>query len=420
MMMFRISLLILLQCYQLALGFTSRQAGLGISPASRRISQPAESSRQRTSISLSPDVKVLTVGDALFDCIANDDARGFTVEEMVEANKWAAFPGGAPANVATACCKLGTKAAFCGCLGQDKDGDELETLLNDIGVDTSLIQRDDSSPTRRVMVTRSMEGDREFGGFYEGRNADGFADCNLDLPQDDDDDAPLFANLEWIVSSTLSLAFPQSGPAVCEIVRNALEQGAKLYVDVNWRSVFWPDTPQGVARSEIWEFCQPATIVKMTDEEAEWLLPGITPEQALQDPKKIHQLFFPNAIAVLVTAGEKGAAYSLFLEDGTCSGKIEPFSVPVVETTGAGDAFTAGFLHALSKAMEDDPGFLYSCDAQKKEAVHEIVKFAAAVGALTCTNEGAIAAQPTYEEVQAFLNTATTEFDMEIAEEVEN
>jgi fructokinase len=157
----------------------------------------------------------------------------------------------------------------------------------------------------------------------------------------------------------------------------------------------------------------------MTDEEAEWLMPGITPELALGDPKTIHELFFPNAIAVLVTAGEKGAAYSFFLNDGMCSGKIEPFTVPVVETTGAGDAFSAGFIHALSKAMEEHPGFFFSCDEAKKEEVHEIVKFAAAVGALTCTNEGAIAAQPTYEQVQAFLNQQT-EIVVEIVDEAEN
>ncbi|KAL3936939.1 MAG: hypothetical protein SGBAC_007854, partial [Bacillariaceae sp.] len=355
---------------------------------------------------------VLTVGDALLDCIANDDARGLSVDEMVDGNKWTAFPGGAPANVAAACCKLGTKAAFLGCLGQDEDGNQLETLLKDIGVDTSLLQRDESNgPTRRVMVTRSMEGDREFGGFYEGRAANEFADCNLDIPEDYDNDAPLFANVKWIVSSTLSLAFPQSGSALKEIVSNAMDQGARLYVDVNWRPVFWPDTPEAVARSEIWEFCQNAKIIKMTDEEAEWLLPGISPEQALESPTSIHELFFPNAMAVLVTAGEKGASYSMFLEDGMCSGKVDPFEVPVAETTGAGDAFTAGFIHALSQAMEESPAFLYSCDDAKKEQVHEIVEFAAAVGALTCTTAGAIAAQPTLGQVQSFLKKNRVDMD---------
>ena len=86
-----------------------------------------------------------------------------------------------------------------------------------------------------------------------------------------------------------------------------------------------------------------------------------------------------------------------------CDGKIEPFKISVAETTGAGDAFTAGFIHSLSQAMDEDPGFLSSCTDEKKEAIHEIVKFAAAVGAYTCTGEGAIAAQPTLEQVQSFL-----------------
>jgi fructokinase len=348
---------------------------------------------------------VLTIGDALFDCIANDDARGFTVDEMVKQSKWTAFPGGAPANVASACCKLGTSSAFCGCLGADQDGDELESLLLDIGVDVSLVQRTtniQNRPTRRVMVTRSIEGDREFGGFYQNRAADEFADCHLDEILSVESNKELIANVKWIVCSTLSLAFPQSAKSIHSIVNHGLESGTRLYVDVNWRPVFWPNHPEIDARKEIFEFCQKANIVKLTDEEAEWLL-QIPAEESLADPLRIHRDYFPNALGVLVTAGEKGAAYSLFPESG-CIGMIEPFKVSVVETTGAGDAFTAGFLHALS-SLDNVEGFLEdtSPSKERQETVQDMMRFAAAVGALTCTKEGAIASQPNISEVESFL-----------------
>ena len=47
---------------------------------------------------------------------------------MVKENAWHAWPGGAPANVATALCKLGTPAAFAGCIGDDFDGDSVRSV----------------------------------------------------------------------------------------------------------------------------------------------------------------------------------------------------------------------------------------------------------------------------------------------------
>lgn len=349
---------------------------------------------------------VLCIGDALFDCIANDDARGLSVEEMLGKGSWRAFPGGAPANVATACRKLGTSSAFVGCLGADEDGDELETLLHDTGVDVTLLQRaTDGSPTRRVMVTRSLEGDREFGGFYGGRSADEFADCQLDyrliFPENDGIQGmatTLIAEADWFVCSTLSLAFEKSADTIHKLVNRGLESGSRLCVDINWRPVFWPLSAEDEAREEIFSFAQRAHIVKLTDEEAEWLL-GIPPAEALSDPSKIHEKF-PNALGVLVTAGEKGAAYSLL---GAC-GRVEPFAVDVQETTGAGDAFTAGILHGLLSLETDLDSFeaRVSPDERKKR-IDPLVRFAAATGALTCTKEGAIAAQPTFADVETFL-----------------
>ena len=104
---------------------------------------------------------------------------------------------------------------------------------------------------------------------------------------------------------------------------------------------------------------------------------------------------FPKALAVLVTAGEKGSSYSM---SGSV-GRVEAIQVNVVETTGAGDAFTAGFLHGLLSRGDVDS---LSTDELALIA-DDLVRFATVVGALTCTREGAIAAQPTFQEVESFL-----------------
>jgi fructokinase len=358
-------------------------------------------------ISSSASPAVVCIGDALFDCIANDNARGLSVDEMVQRNAWTAFPGGAPANVATACKKLGSSSAFVGCVGDDADGDELEALLRSTGVDVTLLQRakakaNKNLPTRRVMVTRSLKGDREFGGFYEGRSANDFADCVLDTAtlMQQEQKSKILAGASWLVCSTLSLAFENSAHAIYRFVDRGLEGNTKLYVDINWRPVFWPlgEANAARAREEILCFARRAHIVKLTDEEAEWLL-DIPGETALADPKQVHD-HFPNAYGVLVTAGEKGAAYSVF----GCVGRVEPFRVKVTETTGAGDAFTAGFLHGLLTLDIDLDEFQTLVPLKEKSLiVDQLVRFAAAVGALTCTKEGAIAAQPTFSEVESFL-----------------
>jgi fructokinase len=137
-------------------------------------------------------------------------------------------------------------------------------------------------------------------------------------------------------------------------------------------------------------------VVKLTDEEAEWLF-GIP--DALENPTRVHDEL-SNAQAVLVTAGEKGASYSLF----GCTGRVEAFHVPVVETTGAGDAFTAGFLHALCTISNRNNEEMDKLSQEEKaEAANDVIRFASAVGALTCTKEGAIAAQPTLDQVESFL-----------------
>ena len=352
----------------------------------------------------SPAADVICVGEALFDCIATE--RGISIDEMAERHAFEAFAGGATANVASACCKLGTSSAWIGCLGADEDGDQIIEILSSAGVNVDLVQQTTQQPTRRVMVTRNKDtGDREFGGFWENRAANEFADCLLD-------DTELFPGVEtllhdaqWIVCGTLGLAYPASAAAMRRLVESTKQTAnpPKLLVDVNWRPVFWKDSPysESEARQTILDFVQDAEVLKMTDEEVEWLL-GIPADESIQNPELVHKNF-PNAKAVLVTAGENGASYSM----ACCSGFIPALPIDIVETTGAGDAFTAGFLNQvitqcvdLGNLQDTKPN-----DIDRGDFCMQIVKFASAVGGLTCTGNGAIPAQPLLKDVETLLAT---------------
>ena len=104
--------------------------------------------------------RVLCLGEILFDCLA--DQLGLKLEEV---KSWTPYPGGAPANVACALVKLGTTAGFIGAVGEDEPGNALVKLLQDVGVDTTGVQRHPTAPTRQVYVTRDLAGDRTFAGF---------------------------------------------------------------------------------------------------------------------------------------------------------------------------------------------------------------------------------------------------------------
>lgn len=316
--------------------------------------------------------RVLCLGEILFDRLA--DQPGVPYEQV---QSWTAYPGGAPANVACALTKLGTSAGFIGCVGSDTPGDELVQLLETLGVDTTGIQRHPSAPTRQVDVVRSTSGDRSFAGFGNippDQFADAFLQAKL-LPES------LFVQADFLVLGTLELAYPQTREAIYKALKLAEIYDVKVLLDVNWRPMFWSDLAS--ALELIPSLFKSIDFLKVSEEEAE-LLFQTTDAGAIK--------YRLNSVeGVLVTAGEKEITYCL----GETEGKASTFSVPVQDTTGAGDAFIAGFIHQL--CQQGIQGFN---DSKK---VQGILRYACAVGALTTMKPGAIAAQPTTEEIEAFL-----------------
>lgn len=317
--------------------------------------------------------RVLCLGEILVDLLADQVGKS-----LLEVESWTPYPGGAPANVACALTKLGTSSGFIGCVGQDETGDALVQLLQEVGVDATGVQRTFAAPTRQVYVVRSTVGDRTFAGFGD-RDTTEFADTHLQAAQ-----LPvhLFETADFLVLGTLELAYPDSREAIERAIHFAEQHYVKILLDVNWRPVFWlnPD----VAPSMIRALIKQVDFLKLSKEEAEWLFDTT-------DPGAIaHRL--GDVEGVLVSAGEQGCSYFL----GENEGKLPGFSVPVVDTTGAGDSFVAGFIHQVSH--------LGIQQLTEPEITKKVVTYASAVGALTTTKPGAIAAQPTATEVQTFLD----------------
>lgn len=314
---------------------------------------------------------MICLGEVLFDCIA--DQPGLPLEQVTS---WTSYPGGAPANVATALCKLGDSTALISCVGEDAAGRSLVQLLETIGVAVSGVQSHPTAPTRTVLVLRSTSGDRQFVDFGDQRNSSEFADTYLQAGQIP---TAMFEQAAYLVIGTIALAYPDSQAALYRTLALAEQFGVKVVLDVNWRPVFWEN--QDAAPPMIHELMPRVKYLKMAEEEAAWLFDTT-------DPSAIAARL-PHLEGILVTAGEQGCAYWL----AGNAGKVPAFAVDVEDTTGAGDSFLAGFLHRL----------LQQEDWQNPAIAQEIVRYASAAGALTTMRAGAIAAQPTPAEINVFL-----------------
>ncbi len=72
-----------------------------------------------------------------------------------------------------------------------------------------------------------------------------------------------------MVTGTLGLAAPKTRAALKAAAAMVKSGGGKLFVDVNWRPVFWPD--EATAKKEMLDFLAMADIVKISDADLEFL-----------------------------------------------------------------------------------------------------------------------------------------------------
>ena len=329
------------------------------------------------------------------------DQKGLPRDKVTS---WTPYPGGAPANVAAALATLGARVAFVSALGRDGLGDAMAALLASKGVNVSAVQRVDA-PTRDVYVVFDGAGERQFVGFGSPDPA-AFADCALDaarLPG-----ALLAEPGVTLVTGTLGLAYPATAAAMRAAVDAVKAKaggrgGGTVVVDVNWRPVFFAD-PEA-ARAVIAPYVARADVVKLADEEAAWLY-GVPAEAALADPGRVLAALPPTTAGVLVTGGGAGCSHAFRRAPGgggaggggLLTGRLPAAKVAVVDTTGAGDSFLAGFLFAMG-AAGGLAGLTRGDEAGA--ALDAAVKFAAACGAATTTRPGAIDAQPSLSEAAA-------------------
>lgn len=316
---------------------------------------------------------VVCLGEALVDFLP--DERGQRVRDVT---RWTPCLGGAPANVAVGVRRLGGSSALVGVTGDDEFGYFLRDRLRAEGVDVSRLRQTTEGKTGLGFVSLTRSGERSFS-FYRTRAAETFLDARDTAPA-----RTLIARAKVLHVGTNSLIHPAARAAVRGAVRAAYEAGQLTSTDPNLRLHLWKEPK--VLRRLLDQLFAECAVVKLSDEEIEFATGTTDVAQALDVLQR------RGVMVGVVTRGAKGAVLRFRGETRA----VPAPKVKVIDTTGAGDGFTAGFLYGLTRQYGSRAALGEHGDL---DALEGHARFGCLVGSRVVTKLGAVAGLPTQRQL---------------------
>lgn len=303
--------------------------------------------------------KLLVIGSLNLDMVVNVDHTP-VVGETILSDQMQLIPGGKGANQACAAGKLGVDVALLGAVGRDSYGEIQKKSLREAGVDVSkLVCREDSA-TGIAMITVNSEGDNCIV-VVSGANS-------TLSPEDIDNNRKLLEECDVVI---FQLEIPLD--TVCYAAKLAKELGKTVILD-----------PAPVPKEFPEELYQYVDVIKPNETEMAMLM-GISDTEIEEHlPEAASELRARGVKNVVVTLGGKG----IFIDSeelGVC--RIPAMKVDAIDTTAAGDSFTAAL---AAKLMEG-------------KNLKEAAEFANCVSAIVVTRKGAQSSIPTLEEVEQYI-----------------
>jgi 2-dehydro-3-deoxygluconokinase len=241
--------------------------------------------------------------------------------------------GGAESNVACALSALGVPSAWVSRVGDDGFGRRLTAELAVRGVDTSGVVVDPFLPTGLyVKETGGSEHPADLGTgrsrlhyYRRGSAASAMSPAMLDEPAV----ARLLTGARLVHLTGITPALSETCSALVRELLTAPRAGRLISFDLNWRPILWRDRDPAVLR----EFVNAADVAFLGADEAEAAF-------GTGDPAELRALF-PSPETIVVKDGER--VVTALTADGAAVSEAA-LAVDVVEPTGAGDAFAAGYL----------------------------------------------------------------------------
>lgn len=292
---------------------------------------------------------VVGLGEISIDTVARVD-RWPKIGDKVAIADIAEMPGGQIATASLGCARLGLRTALIGAVGREKGGKRALAPLADAGIDISCVRRVRGARTRSAHVyVRNSDGERSVFAHRERA---------LDLKIGGRRERMIRAG-RLLMTDTTDL------DATRHAVECARAAGIPVMLDAD---ALFPGWQGLLARVEF-----PVVSRHFADESGQ-----------SRDPRAcLDVLTGLGARAAVVTLGEQGAIGRF----GDTVIETPARRVQVRDTTGAGDAFHAGFAWSLLRGLSAEACLRTSC----------------AVAALSCEGVGAQSGLPTPDRVEALL-----------------
>jgi fructokinase len=259
---------------------------------------------------------VLVLGEALVDLIVTEEA---------------AVPhiGGGPLNTARALARLGVPTAFVGGVSTDVFGKRITAAMvaDGVRIDTVI---NTEAPTTMALVELNAAGAASYRFYFEGTSvAAGTterATSAIDSLLAADDDVCA------VHVGTLGLVIEPAATA-SEAIVDRFAGSALIMIDPNIRQVVLGDIRE-VYLERLSRMLSKADIVKVSDEDLAWMVPGTDLVEAAKS------MVAKGSGAVLITRG--GDGITVVCAEGVV--EVPAPKADVVDTVGAGDTFAAGVL----------------------------------------------------------------------------
>ena len=294
--------------------------------------------------------KWITMGAAAVDTIVKVPHLP-KADEIVYPLSIEQYPGGSTANIAVGLSRLGESVSFFGKAGDDANGKVICDSFREDGVDTAYLKIEPGNSSGGAFIAVDSDGERviySLGG-------------NTLYERWDEIDPASFDGVEGLY---IGETFDEVG---VEAAKLAHQHGAKVFFG-----------PGGIMCSYGLEYL--GVVLEHTD----YLLVNLPEAKMLSgcDTKEaaIAKLLAAGAKNLILTEGKNGAG--CYSKDGCIT--APSFPVKAVDTTGAGDTFTAGLLHAMSQNMP----------------IEQALRFAAACAATAVQSVGARSSMPTAAQME--------------------
>lgn len=306
------------------------------------------------------DFDITAYGEVLLDMISREEVP------LKECANFTRYFGGSPANVLVNMQRLENKTAFISRVGKDDFGEYLTGILKNENINLDCMQYDQEKGTPIIFVNKSKKTPSWIA--YRG------ADINLQINEqiyNKIENSSIFFTGSFILSKN-----PARATAI-KAINYAVEKNKIFAFDPSFRSKLWPEGNKG---SEIIrELLAQADFIKPSLDDAYHLYGQDHPENYL---KKYHN---DGAKIVILTLGKDG----VLLSDGSSKPlHIPVFSEKVVDVTGAGDSFWAGFLTGILKGLP----------------INEAAKLGNAVAAFKIQGVGALSSVPPLSEIISYYD----------------